>query len=93
MAYLLYGNDIGEETTPIEAGAAWTVNFEKGDFMGRAPLQRQTQQGRSVDSWHSNYCRNRCLVMDSAFLILHRPNLLEKSPVGIFRLSFRRESD
>ena len=47
MAYLLYGNDIGEETTPIEAGAAWTVNFEKGDFLGRAPLQRQTQQGPS----------------------------------------------
>ena len=47
MAYLLYGNDISEETTPIEAGAAWTVNFEKGDFLGRAPLQRQTQQGPS----------------------------------------------
>jgi len=47
MAYLLYGNDIGEETTPIEAGAAWAVNFEKGDFLGRSPLQRQMQQGSS----------------------------------------------
>jgi aminomethyltransferase len=45
MAYLLYGNDINEETTPIEAGAAWTVNFHKGDFLGREALQSQTQQG------------------------------------------------
>jgi aminomethyltransferase len=45
MAYLLYGNDINEETTPIEAGAAWTVNFQKGDFLGRQVLERQTQQG------------------------------------------------
>lgn len=47
MAYLLYGNDIGEETTPIEAGASWTVNFDKGDFVGRQALQEQTQQGPS----------------------------------------------
>ena len=47
MAYLLYGNDIGEETTPIEAGALWTVNFDKGDFLGRHALQDQTQRGPS----------------------------------------------
>jgi aminomethyltransferase len=47
MGYLLYGNDIGEETTPIEAGAAWTVSFQKGDFLGRHALQMQTQQGPS----------------------------------------------
>jgi aminomethyltransferase len=45
MGYLLYGNDIGEETTPIEAGAEWTVHFEKGDFIGSHALQLQTQHG------------------------------------------------
>ncbi|HWC50075.1 MAG TPA: glycine cleavage system aminomethyltransferase GcvT [Nitrospira sp.] len=45
MAYLLYGNDITEDTTPLEAGAAWTVNFQKGDFLGRQALYRQSQQG------------------------------------------------
>jgi glycine cleavage system T protein (aminomethyltransferase) len=45
MGYLLYGNDIGEETTPIEAGAAWTVHLAKENFLGRPVLHRQTQQG------------------------------------------------
>jgi aminomethyltransferase len=45
MAFLLYGNDIGEDTTPIEAGAAWTVNFDKGEFFGRQALLRQMQEG------------------------------------------------
>lgn len=45
MGYLLYGNDIGEDTTPIEAAAEWTVNFQKGDFIGSNALQAQTQKG------------------------------------------------
>lgn len=47
MAYLLYGNDISEDITPLEANAAWTVHFEKGDFWGRAALQRQAKDGPS----------------------------------------------
>jgi aminomethyltransferase len=45
MGYLLYGNDIVEETTPVEASAEWTVNFHKGDFIGRPALHAQAQQG------------------------------------------------
>lgn len=45
MAYLLYGNDIDEDTTPIEAGAAWTVDFDKGDFLGRQALYLQAREG------------------------------------------------
>lgn len=45
MAYLLYGNDISEDTTPLEAGAGWIVNFEKGEFVGREALYRQKEGG------------------------------------------------
>jgi aminomethyltransferase len=45
MAYLLYGNDINEETTPLEAGAEWVVKFDKGDFIGRTELLAQQSQG------------------------------------------------
>jgi aminomethyltransferase len=45
MAYLLYGNDISEETTPIEAAAEWIVDLNKGDFIGRQVLQQQKTSG------------------------------------------------
>jgi aminomethyltransferase len=45
VAYMLYGNDIDETTTPIEAGLGWTVKFKKGEFVGRDVLQRQKQEG------------------------------------------------
>lgn len=45
MAYLLYGNDISEDTTPLEAGAGWAVAMAKGEFIGRSVLHQQQQQG------------------------------------------------
>jgi aminomethyltransferase len=41
MGYLLYGNDMDEDTTPLEANAGWTVSFQKGDFIGRQVLLEQ----------------------------------------------------
>ena len=43
MGYLLYGNDMGEDTTPLEANADWTVNFQKDEFIGRQALLAQKQ--------------------------------------------------
>lgn len=45
MGYLLYGNDIDEETTPLEAGAAWVVQLNKDDFIGQGALSRQQAAG------------------------------------------------
>jgi aminomethyltransferase len=36
----LYGNDIDETTNPLEAGLAWVVKMDKGDFVGRAALEK-----------------------------------------------------
>ena len=41
----LYGNDIDDTTTPLEAGLAWLVKMQKGDFVGRDALVRQKEQG------------------------------------------------
>ncbi|MDF1565568.1 MAG: glycine cleavage system aminomethyltransferase GcvT [Deltaproteobacteria bacterium] len=38
MKYALYGNDIDESHDPYEAGLAWTVKLDKGDFVGREAL-------------------------------------------------------
>ncbi|MCB9637330.1 MAG: glycine cleavage system aminomethyltransferase GcvT [Myxococcales bacterium] len=43
MRYPLYGNDIDQTTTPIEAGLNWTVKPDKGDFIGRDVLVEQIQ--------------------------------------------------
>ena len=37
----LYGNDIDEETTVLEAGLGWIVKWSKGDFIGRKALEAQ----------------------------------------------------
>jgi aminomethyltransferase len=42
---MLYGQDIDETTSPLEAPLAWTVKFDKGDFIGREFLVRQRQEG------------------------------------------------
>ena len=41
----LYGNDIDETTTPLEAGLGWIVKLGKGDFIGRDVLERQQEEG------------------------------------------------
>jgi aminomethyltransferase len=41
----LYGNDIDETTTPLEADLGWIVKIEKGDFFGRDVLQRESAEG------------------------------------------------
>ena len=35
---MLYGHEIDEETTPLEAGLEWVVKLEKGAFMGSEAL-------------------------------------------------------
>jgi aminomethyltransferase len=45
MAYRLYGSDMDDGTTPLEAGLGWVVKLDKGDFVGRDALVRQKQQG------------------------------------------------
>jgi aminomethyltransferase len=45
MKYALYGNDIDDGHTPLEAGLGWVVKWDKGDFVGRAALERQKQAG------------------------------------------------
>jgi aminomethyltransferase len=43
----LYGNEIDETTNPLEAGLGWVVKMAKGDFMGRAALERVKAAGLS----------------------------------------------
>jgi aminomethyltransferase len=46
MGYCLYGNDINDETSPIEAGLGWITKFTK-EFTNSAALKVQKEKGVS----------------------------------------------
>ncbi len=47
--FSLYGNDIDDITSPIEAGLGWITKFneERGDFIDRALFEKQKNEGVS----------------------------------------------
>ncbi|WP_299601056.1 glycine cleavage system aminomethyltransferase GcvT [uncultured Aquimarina sp.] len=44
MGYCLYGNDINDETSPIEAGLGWITKFSK-DFINSEELAKEKERG------------------------------------------------
>jgi len=44
---MLYGNDIDEKTTPMEAPLSWTVKFDH-DFIGKSALEKQQVKRKLV---------------------------------------------
>lgn len=44
MGYCLYGNDIDDTTSPLEAGLGWITKFTK-DFVGKDILEKQKVEG------------------------------------------------
>ena len=44
-AYPLYGHELDDTTTPLEAGLEWVLKFSKSSFLGREVLLRQKQEG------------------------------------------------
>jgi len=73
--YMLFGNDIDQTTSPLEAGLAWTVKFLDSDFVGRGALERQKAEG----------VRRRMValeMLDRAIPRAHFPIKAEANQVG-----------
>ncbi len=45
MGYCLYGNDIDDTTSPIEAGLGWITKVKKGDFNSQEIFAQQKSEG------------------------------------------------
>ena len=41
--YSLYGHELNEDITPVEAGLGWAVKTKKQDFIGRSVLKKQKE--------------------------------------------------
>lgn len=44
-AMSLYGHELSDEITPLEAGLGWITKLDKGDFIGRDSLTQQKSDG------------------------------------------------
>jgi aminomethyltransferase len=75
-AMALYGQDIYETTTPLEAGLGWVIHLDsKGDFIGRSVLEQQKATG--VER------RLVGIEMQGRYIARHGyPVLYEGKPVG-----------
>lgn len=45
MGYCLYGNDIDDETSPLEAGLGWITKLKKGPFNSSEIFEKQKAEG------------------------------------------------
>jgi aminomethyltransferase len=45
MGYCLYGNDIDDTTSPLEAGLGWITKMDKADFVDKSFLVAQKESG------------------------------------------------
>ena len=67
--YMLYGNDINDTTTPIEAGLGWITKLNKPNFMGKEILLKQKKNGteRSLIGFEltdKGVARDHCPITD-----------------------------
>ncbi|CAN5496589.1 glycine cleavage system aminomethyltransferase GcvT [soil metagenome] len=44
-AFRLYGNDMDENSNPLEAGLGWITKIDKGDFNGKEAIVKAKQEG------------------------------------------------
>lgn len=47
VCYPLYGHELDEHTSPVEAGLGFFIAWDKGDFVGRSALLKQKEGGAS----------------------------------------------
>ncbi|MCB0685951.1 MAG: glycine cleavage system aminomethyltransferase GcvT [Saprospiraceae bacterium] len=45
MGYCLYGNDINDKTSPLEAGLGWITKLSKENFISKTILSQQKEEG------------------------------------------------
>jgi len=94
MGFCLYGNDINDTTSPIEAGLGWITKFTDGnDFINRPALEKQKATGvkrmlrgfqmidKGIPRQHYEICDDKGNVIGEVTSGTMSPSL--KIPIGM----------
>lgn len=71
---MLYGNDINDDVTPLEAGLGWVTKFDKASFIGKEALLKQKADGLTK--------RLVCMVVEKRIARPHCPIVVDGQVVG-----------
>ena len=55
----LYGHELNEDIDPFQAGLSWAVKMDKGDFRGKASLEKRQKDATTVSYTHLTLPTNR----------------------------------
>ena len=86
--YCLYGHEIDEETSPLEAGLSWVVKFKKGDFVGREALLAEKQRGPARRLIGLEITGRA--VARPGFAVMHEGNTVGRVTSGTFSPTLRK---
>ena len=67
--YMLYGNDINDTTTPLEAGLGWITKLNKPNFIAKEALLKQKKNGTALtlvgfELTDKGVARDHCPIAD-----------------------------
>jgi aminomethyltransferase len=71
MGYVLHGQDISPDISPVQARTSWAVGWSKPEFVGRAALIAEKEHGPARIAWglaalDRGIPRGHMIVMDAA---------------------------
>jgi aminomethyltransferase len=80
--FCLYGHELDEETSPLEAGLSWLVKLNKGEFLGKAALVREKERG--VARMLAGFELTGRAIARQGFTVLHNGREIGKVTSGTF---------
>lgn len=73
MSYLLYGNDINQKISPIEAGLSWITKFDKDDFIGK---QKIIEKSKNINSYLFSFIMLDRAIPRNGYNIIYNDELV-----------------
>lgn len=104
MGFCLYGNDIDDNTSPLEAGLGWITKLQKGPFNSSEIFQKQKEEGlvrrlvgfemldKRVPRHGYNICDREGLSIGFVTSGTMSPSLEKPIGMGYVRTSFAKEN-